>query len=39
MIKQGGTAKAVIDAIDRTIDSMTITAVVFSLQTSFLGEK
>lgn len=39
-IKQGGTAETVIDSVNETIDSMTNrTAVIFSLQTSCLGEK
>ena len=36
VMEQGGTAEAALDAMDRTIDSMTKTAVFFSLQTEYL---
>jgi hypothetical protein len=37
VMEQGGTAEAALDAIDGMINSMTKTAVFFSLQTESLG--
>jgi hypothetical protein len=36
VMEQGGTAEAALDVMDRTIGSMTKTAVFFSLQTESL---
>jgi hypothetical protein len=37
VMEQGATAKVLLDDVNETIDSMPRTAVIFSLQTGFLG--